>query len=612
MKHSKKHIKRNNKRTKKIGGAGLFGNMFSKKNPDKPNGVYSSENVEVGDKEKPTDTMGDIQIGKQSEAIVTSEKPEEIKTGQQSMQDYLSERNRLSNEALARTREKRSIMFITSTLSTAAQSVPVVGFLSVALKFIYEIAKANTNDVKFQEFIYNAMVILTNCYNIFKLINHSSDVFMIAIHNQDGLNKLYNMKKPTNINGGDSSSVDTVETSDVENNNYLVEFQKQLDIANGNKGQNQSNGSKNIESNPHYLLYNIYQSNEIKLQVKNEITDLMNIILQSAPDTVILTLFLDDTIKKSELGNLVLAECKSRRIIKKNPDESDGYCLNKENGGDLIELEKARNNELEVLKVKGDFAAKLGIKKLASKVSKLSTAEGRSEITEGFKSLFTRNSKDTKESITQDKKPQLYEKFSQGLSSIRGFIQNKQKYLTNLSDAGEKLSDAVTELTIINGLFNVMKSQYDEVMKYYEKHLDNILQSKILGTSENNISIPKQVKLRYREQGKESPLTIFEMANYLIESSEEYRNFLVPPDLQKEVEKVANEASIEDLKVVTEDVANERAESMVDNIIEEQVDENEVRTPESSTQSTGGKRYTIKKHRRKNHKKYHKKSSKKI
>lgn len=407
--------------------------------------------------------------------------------------------------------------------------------------------KAYTNNLKFNELLNDTMIILTNCYKIFMLINRSSDTFLIAIHNSTGLNELYNkMLKKNNLS-------DPTEIKQFDDE-FGEMFQEELHIANVNKLEHRKtiSGKENID--PHYLLYNIHQSNEIKREVKHKLKRILTTLLESAPDNVILLLYMDKTLKEEAFSNVVIEECKKRRLkedISKKEKYSDDitFCMNPKEEKKSIEKMK----EVEKKQEEAD-------KKMYEETKKMLENSDKSE-NKGFLSRQMAKVKNVGTNLI-DLTSSTYHK-----------LKSSSNKFNKLLESEEKIQETLTLLSSLNGLFIVMKTQYDEVMKYYEKHLDNLVDNK----DGNDILIKDRVL------PSEEP-TLYEKANYIVEFSSDYINFMVPPDLQSIVNKTINslksdevhkklqEEMKEALKEQKDSTQKEREETAIKEILEEPTD----------------------------------------
>jgi hypothetical protein len=144
-----------------------------------------------------------------------------------------------------------------------------------------------------------------------------------------------------------------------------------------------------------------------------------------------------------------------------------------------------------------------------------------------------------------DTKKSFFERIQSKVSTLAKKLDPKKLYdnINKISEATEKMQETLVALSVINGLFIIMKTQYDEVIRYYEKHLDNILLNK------NNKQI-KQRKLATEE------LSIYEQASYLIDFSNEYINFMVPPQLHLTISDTINQINAEDMEEAMKVVSN--------------------------------------------------------
>ena len=116
------------------------------------------------------------------------------------------------------------------------------------------------------------------------------------------------------------------------------------------------------------------------------------------------------------------------------------------------------------------------------------------------------------------------------VTSLKHKLFEKIRKIEIASQAEEKMFDTHSYLTSINNLFIVMKTHYDEAINYYEKHLDDILATK------NNTS------LNISNLVSTYP-TVYEKANYIIEFSNEYIDFMVPSKLQTIAENIVDTAN---------------------------------------------------------------------
>ena len=94
---------------------------------------------------------------------------------------------------IATSKNVRGALFVAAAASKALAILPGGEYVSAALNMAQTMAAAYTANLKFKELMYDTMTILTNCYKIFSLINRSTDVFLIAIHNPTGLNELFEL-----------------------------------------------------------------------------------------------------------------------------------------------------------------------------------------------------------------------------------------------------------------------------------------------------------------------------------------------------------------------------------------------------------------------------------
>ena len=113
------------------------------------------------------------------------------------------EEARATSKEIQNAKNIRSATYIVATVSKALSILPGGVYLAGALNMANIMAEAYTDSLKFKELLYDTMIILTNCYKIFALINRASDIFIIAIHNYEDLNKLYDMINNNNNNYND-------------------------------------------------------------------------------------------------------------------------------------------------------------------------------------------------------------------------------------------------------------------------------------------------------------------------------------------------------------------------------------------------------------------------
>ena len=544
---------------------------------------------------------------------------------------------------IARSKNVRGALFVAAAASKALAILPGGEYVSAALNMAQTMAAAYTANLKFKELMYDTMTILTNCYKIFSLINRSTDVFLIAIHNPEGLNNLFELLLQRSEMEGtlDRRKIDEHQEK------YETTFITALKQAQGNKETNRNKltvantqtleklaslsnqnvlvnpGKRLLEEDPHYLLYNIHQSSEIKEEIKRKMKDLMGLLLESAPDDVILTLFLDKTLKGRGIGDAVAAECLRRRAdkkinvklegkIKEQLDKNDKDFLDsitdKMNKGNWL-VSVSEENYLDGIKTKLDSAYKKkpndellnSIFYLEDKIVKFKLGEKNkdedkfcykpgddndsakrikaSQILGAIKEDQTKTEISKELDDAAAKKGFLSRSYSSAKSTIKlagKAVINPQTYLNildkanEMSEAEEKMMDVLTSLSVINGLFIVMKAQYDEAMRYYEKHLDIIVERDnpptptILTTPIPDISKRYNIYLRGRTDSKDPNPTTFEKANYMIELSPEYINFLVPPSLQSIMNEAINQTS--------SDVMDAAMDKIVDVVKDEVVD----------------------------------------
>jgi hypothetical protein len=183
--------------------------------------------------------------------------------------------------------------------------------------------------------------------------------------------------------------------------------------------------------------------------------------------------------------------------------------------------------------------------------------------------------------------------FSRSLDRAKSAVKatvSPQTYLNmfnkvnEITEAEEKMMDVLTALSVINGLFIVMKTQYDEAMRYYEKHLDIILAKDGATPPSATSDISKRYNIFVRGRDASSPEpTVFEKANYMIELSPEYINFLVPPSLQSIMNEAINQTSsdvIDKAMETTAEKVKEDAED-IDKKLDQAIDEAQEKVGES-------------------------------
>lgn len=393
------------------------------------------------------------------------------------------ERHKTSQKEIEDAKNIRGATFMVATASKALAILPGGVYLAGALNMANIMASAYTDSLKFKELLYDTMIILTNCYKIFVLINRATDTFTIAIHNKDGLDDLYKMI----IGDG------------YDDKKYNELFKKELGTANDKKEVHR----KKIKDNrreAYYLLDNIHQSHEIKEEIKIKMEKLMGLLLESAPDSVILTLYLDKTLNQQGFGDLIITECIQRRSDKKIKNKE--FCISKDEPNNKSQIEASVKEE--------------------------------NKIEDEVKTIFI----NTTATNVADTKKSFFERIQSKVSNLAKKLDPKKLYdnINKISDATEKMQETLVALSVINGLFIIMKTQYDEVMKYYEKHLDYILDNQ------------DNIKIKQREVPNE--LSRYEKASYLIDLSNEYINFMVPPQLHSTITDTINQLDDKDRKEI--------------------------------------------------------------
>ncbi len=407
------------------------------------------------------------------------------------------------NKQINNSKTTRSILYIAKSGAQALKILPGGFIFAGVMEISYQMARAYTTSLKFKEVINDTMIILANCYKILMLINHSSDIFLIAIHNWNGLDKLFNKLKELQNNENNIINLE------IEFNTI---FDNALDIAKQNKIINRNNiqnNNKYVENHPLYLLYNIHPSHELMEQIKLKMEILLKLLLNCAPNSVILSLFLDKTLKDKGFGDLIANECILRRTIIDGDNKTycikpNDYITNKEN------IEKLENDE---------------------------------------KNINEKQKKELLELINKEKKNSIKSMISNVSSSIKSKLLSSKKIILDsinrskqIADAEEKMSDALTLLSVINGLFFAMKAQYDESMDYYERNLNKLL---------NNTSDTK------------SDLSKYEKTRYLIDYSRQYINFMVPEQLQSIIKQTINEIKSTDIQKAIDKVINDSNEQLL-------------------------------------------------
>ena len=572
-------------------------------------------------------------------------------------------------EKIQTSKNVSSMLFVAATASKALAILPGGEYVSAALNMAQTMAKAYTANLKFKELMYDTMTILTNCYKIFSLINRSTDVFLIAIHNPAGLSKLFTLllersEKEHSLNRVEIDKHEklyetTFATALKDAQTKKEENRKNLQKQSGPVKQDMANVSTRLlEEDPHYLLYNIHQSSEVKEEIKRKMKDLMGMLLESAPDDVILTLFLDKTLKNRGIGDAVAAECLRRRtekgtlkqiernivddyvqkteketfeeilttIDKENTwlvsgsnttllenikkrmedkyatDDSDKlldlifyiesiiylYGLGKKNVDEQMFCHKPGNNDENEKRIKqSQLLGAIGEERKKREFNKLLEKAAKEDEYKN-KSFWGKR----KSNLAAMGKGETYTKaakaIGKGAASLGKAMIDPQTYLylakqaNEMSAAEEKMMDVLTALSVINGLFIVMKAQYDEAMRYYEKHLDIIIETDVKNETDpakksarTSIGVdPKRYNIYVRggfnptlpetkEKDKIYPTT-FEMANYMIELSPEYINFLVPPSLQSIMNEAINQTSSDVIDSAMEAAAKEAKEEAQD------------------------------------------------
>ena len=475
---------------------------------------YDSSIIKVDEKDE--QRLSDYHLGVQAE--------NKNLLRQKADSDFNKQDSDFANTITDRIKRQKNIRFaavvVTEGAKAALKVIPLPGasLLCAALNMAQTLAAAVTTQLKFKELMYDTMIILTNCYKIYALVNRATDTFLIAIHNRDGLKELYNYRMKLieqSKQPGGSGSNDSNERTET---GFLQLFQTLFDDAITRKTKNRKNIDNDLLNNPYYLLYNIHQGADIKREIDRKMKNLMTLLLESAPDDVILTLFLDTTIAGTGIDKLVEVECikrkegKSGRDICFNPkkDEQDAAITtlqNIDNAEDIKRIEEAKNNRRGIL----------------------------SSIRSGFNSTT---------------------------SSIKKNIGNFVKNSYELSVIEEKMFEALTDLSVINGLFIVMKAQYDEAMRYYEKHLDFITETSEQKVDSNNLPINQLI--RGRNSTDTNKPTIFEMTTFLIEISPEYINFMVPPKLQDTITQSINTGEKAKAYKVLKTLSEEESKSLME------------------------------------------------
>jgi hypothetical protein len=652
-KKNKGNVTSNNNKTKKKSGSFNFFNKAKELQEDKvpkEQTTYDSMNVTgpIAGESRTTEAALTRGAELYGDANLSAKK---------SMKEQYGVEN--NKENIQKSKNVSSMLFVAATASKAIPTALGGQYISAALNMAQTMAKAYTANLKFKELMYDTMTILTNCYKIFSLINRSTDVFLIAIHNPKGLNTLFTLLLQR------SEKEKTLDRMQIDNHQKEYEkafvvalkdaqTQKEINRRNLQKhsGQDIANvSSRLLEEDPHYLLYNIHQSSEIKEEIKRKMKDLMGLLLESAPDDVILTLFLDKTLKNRGIGDAVAAECLRRRtekgelkqlernitgeyvnkdeivtfeeilttIDKKNTwlvsvsnttllenikkrmedkyatDDSDKlldlifyienviylYGLGKKNEDEQMFCHKPGNNDENEKRIKqsqllgavGEDRKRREFKKQLEKAAKNDEYNKKSFMGRR-KSNFMALGKG--ETYTKAAKS-----IGKGAMSLGKAMKDPQTYLylakqaNEITGAEEKMMDVLTALSVINGLFIVMKAQYDEAMRYYEKHLDIIIETDVKNEKDDtpksdrtSIGVdPKRYNIYVRGgilptlPGDKSMdqiyPTTFEMANYMIELSPEYINFLVPPSLQSIMNEAINQTSSDVIDSVMEAAAEE-------------------------------------------------------
>ena len=628
----KKEVRRSNRKTLK--GAGFMDKFSFAKKAEKLQEVPTVPKSTTYDASVVT---GSTQDERRTTEAALGRGAELYGEASQASQKSMKEQFGISNikKDIQTSKNVASALFVAKAASKALAILPGGEYVSAALSMAQMMAEAYTKNLKFKELMYDTMNILTNCYKIFSLINRSTDVFLIAIHNPTGLDELFELllQRSEIEKTMDRQKIDAHEAT------YETTFMTALQVAQKNKEENRKKlesvtsptmeklasltnedklvnaGKRLLEQDPHYLLYNIHQSSEIKEEIKRKMKDLMSLLLESAPDDVILTLFLDKTLKQRGIGDAVAAECLRRRTDKGHIRKSEDDV--KKNIKNESSLKTSFGEILEEMKQDTWTSTNDNIKALEQINVKIQEAYKKAQTDDLLTALFyledlTAKYKLGKKSLDEEKfcyKPGNDDenekrikaaqilgaiKEDQEKEKVKGFFSRSmgkvasvaksavspQTYMNmfnkvnEITEAEEKMMDVLTALSVINGLFIVMKTQYDEAMRYYEKHLDLIL-TKDEGAS-FDIAERYNIFVRGRDASIQNPTT-FEKANYMIELSPEYINFLVPPSLQSIMNEAINQTSSDVIDKVMETTADdvEKSAEAVDKAMDKAMDEAE-------------------------------------
>lgn len=136
-------------------------------------------------------------------------------------------------------------------------------------------------------------------------------------------------------------------------------------------------------------------------------------------------------------------------------------------------------------------------------------------------------------------------------------LKSAKRKVEKLINAEEKIQETLVLLSGLNGLFIIMKAQYDEVMKYYEKHLDVLIGR--YNSLTDSTYIPNNIFIKDRELASKENPTLYEKASYIVEFSNEYISFMVPPKLQSVVDETIN--------ILKSDIVQKKLEEEIDDTL---------------------------------------------
>lgn len=477
-------------------------------------------------------------------------------TTQEEMFEKAKKESLTADSKIARNQTVSTVLFVTLQAANAFSSFPGVSVAAGILSLGNEIQKARIKDIKFKRLLFDVMNIITNCFKIFMLINRSTDVFTIAIHgsnngNNKGLNELCTML----IDRRKGLNQTTIHESEVE---FEKTFSKILQTASIKKTKDRNSMDVNnnqvdqiggepkfSENDPRYLLYNIHQSDEIKEHVKRKMDELMAVLLECAPDSIILTLFMDKTLKQNGLGDVIMNECERRTNV-----DSKFKCSEAS--------EKKVDEQITAEMIKEDELSD----ELEDVVEELKKYEKQGVVSRAWSATKSAASS-VKNTVTTNA--------TKSMNKIKEKAKKAIDWANKMSELDNNVEKCTTLLSSINGLFMVMKTQYDEAMDYYERHLDNIL-SYDFPENNKNILAP-YIRNNSTNNAVNSidldlaNLSTYDKARMIIEYSNEFINFMVPQKLQSAITEAINAVPAGIINDAMIGVKNEIIDNKNDNTI---------------------------------------------